>query len=884
MSTLTTRPRSARSLLILLAAISAAANAFAHGIPAPLEQWGNFGATTAACQRAIGRVAARCAASAVHHRNLCLGADMDGVGCDPVAMADAAIAERHRGADIIQRYCSSTDLQNLNYIDLSDALIDIALVCRETDRAATSGIWGPVMAGGAVGAAGPDEARCIRSTARITARALRFAVRVQQRALNRIAAANLTDEEKAATLSRARSLVERVRTRAKQRLLAACPSRDFEALYGRDADSILDGITRRAECVNGFVYVVDGAAQCPAPVCGNGIEETGEECDDGNAFEGDACLSDCTKAECDSFANTYDLIQKAIFENRGCTAELCHSSVDSAGGLDLTAGNSYASLVDVPAATAPGYKRVDPGNRANSLLWVNVAARVVPEVTAPVRAMPLGPNPLTAAEVEALRLWIETGGATRTETVPGTAELLDACLPEPKPIEIAPLAPPPPGEGIQLHMPVWRLPGMSESEVCFTSYFDLSDRIPAQFRTADGTKFRYKRVEIRQDPLSHHLIIDFFRGAVAPDAPVWGPYTCKGGEREGESCHPTERGVCGDGDCATDPDPTAIACIGFGPQQGLSTLTSGGFAFAQETTTVFDFPADVYGEVPIRGNVLWNSHAFNLTRTEGKLEAWVNIYFPEPLEQVFAAQQIFNTQKIFWDVPFVNFVSPRAIPSFEELEVCHIHTFGRPPEQFADSPLSANETARLFELSGHMHEHGKRFQIYRGMFTCDGGSAANQACSPNQPEMCPGSTCRDVGGRDPGDALLYTNLLYNDPIVLRLDPPIVLSGAAPVENRTLTYCAHYENGVAPNIQQVKRRSASAPPGSILGFPIGGPCAVSRTRCIGGAKHNSLCQGDDAACDSAPGLGDGDCDACPLTGGFRTQDEMFILFGNYWVTN
>ena len=32
-----------------------------------------------------------------------------------------------------------------------------------------------------------------------------------------------------------------------------------------------------------------------------------------------------------------------------------------------------------------------------------------------------------------------------------------------------------------------------------------------------------------------------------------------------------------------------------------------------------------------------------------------------------------------------------------------------------------------------------------------------------------------------------------------------------------------------------------------------------------------------------GAGDGDCDACPLTGGFRTQDEMFVLFGNYWVT-
>ncbi len=45
----------------------------------------------------------------------------------------------------------------------------------------------------------------------------------------------------------------------------------------------------------------------------------------------------------------------------------------------------------------------------------------------------------------------------------------------------------------------------------------------------------------------------------------------------------------------------------------------------------------------------------------------------------------------------------------------------------------------------------------------------------------------------------------------------------------------------------------------------------------------LCNGNNAACDSSAGAGDGDCDACPLTGGFRTQDEMFILFGNYWAT-
>jgi hypothetical protein len=181
-----------------------------------------------------------------------------------------------------------------------------------------------------------------------------------------------------------------------------------------------------------------------------------------------------------------------------------------------------------------------------------------------------------------------------------------------------------------------------------------------------------------------------------------------------------------------------------------------------------------------------------------------------------------------------------------------------------------------------MHEHGNRFQIFRGMFLCEGGGNDGDPCSPYQPEMCPAGTCRDVGGRDPDDALLYTNFIYNDPVVLRFPDPLVFAGDAAPEDRSLSYCAHYDNGVVPNIQRVKRRSTSPPAGSILGFSIGGPCAISQTRCIGGPHHNELCRGDQATCDSEPDAGDGDCDACPLTGGFRTQDEMFILFGNFWV--
>ena len=39
-------------------------------------------------------------------------------------------------------------------------------------------------------------------------------------------------------------------------------------------------------------------------------------------------------------------------------------------------------------------------------------------------------------------------------------------------------------------------------------------------------------------------------------------------------------------------------------------------------------------------------------------------------------------------------------------------------------------------------------------------------------------------------------------------------------------------------------------------------------------------GDDARCDTSAGAGDGRCDACPITGGFGSENEMFQMVANY----
>ena len=869
----------AGTLLLLMASA-----ARAHNVAADLSVWGNYGTDTAQCQHMIARAAALCASRVMAARNACLGAQLRGDTCD-TAERDARITgARDRAFTLVQNTCTAEQLQTLRYVDLSDALKDVSNICRDLDTASSTAAFGPAMFGGTIAAVDSSKQTCIDATARGAGRLLRFAMRTRELALDGIASAPMSLAVKTARLQFSARTIGRAAELTKRRILAVCPAADFENAYGRGIDDFLSRIAGRADCLAQSVYV-QNAVTCPPSVCGDGMQTQPEACDDGNDYNGDGCRSDCTKTECDVFPTTYDLIQKAIFENHGCTSETCHGSA-AMGGLDLRAGVSYQNLIDVDSQTVAGAQRIAAGDKDSSLLWINLAALTLPNLyTAPLRGMPLGLPAISSDELEALRQWIETGGATRDVNLPAAAALLNACVPEPVPVKIDPLAPPAAGKGVQLHMPAYTMKAKSETEVCFAGYYDVSSQIPPEFLTDDGLHFRYESVDIRQDPLSHHLIVDVYKGTEAANDPVWGVYKCRGGERDGTVCDPLDLPFCGTGECATDPDPNAVACIGFGPQNGLGTLTSGGFAFAQETTAHFRFPDQVYKELPVRGVIYWNSHAFNLTRRDGTLEGWVNINFPKPLEQKYKSEQIFNVSKIFWTEKFPPLPLPRLQP-FEDMEVCQIHEFGTVDQSSpvqGGSFVQPDETAHLFELSGHQHQHGTRFQIFRGRYTCAGGPNAGVPCSAFQPEMCPASACVDDGGRDPQQALLYTNFVYNDPVVLRFNPPIEISGAAPLADRTLTFCGHYDNGKDPSIQKVKRRSTSPPAGKIFGIELGGPCDVSRTRCIGGPHHNQMCNGDNAACDSSAGAGDGDCDACPITGGFRTQDEMFILFGNYWVT-
>jgi hypothetical protein len=635
----------------------------------------------------------------------------------------------------------------------------------------------------------------------------------------------------------------------------------------------------------------------------------------------------------DTFPSTFALLQRVIFENRGCTSAFCHDAAAS-GGLDLTAEHAYDELLEQPTESVTGWLRVKPGRKDESLLFVNLAARTIPDAwTAPRQGMPLGGlPPISFDELDALRLWIERG-APRDGTVPGTAELLNACLPPPRPIEIAPLPPPAEGHGVQLHMPPWILNPKSESEVCLATYYDFTGQVPEEFLSADGTKLRFERTEVRQNPVSHHLIVNLYTGSQPATSSAWGTYRCRGGERNGELCEPTDLDSCGeDSGCASDATP-AVGCIGFGPSDSQISVASPGIALALETAadnTLFD---GVYDELPLKGIIVWNSHAFNTTQEDAKVEAWLNLHFARkqdtPVQRIFGAPGL--DQLVLTTFSKVN------VPAFGRDEVCA--TYVLPPN------------AHLFELSSHNHKRGKRFRILHGAFTCRGGPNDGEACSPFGTEegahdLCAGSRCSSIDGpevgdcdgdhavsvaelvrtvkaglgsaaevaacpradangdgrttidelvsavdgslhgfgeRDPDDSLLFTNRVYDDPFVLRFDPPWVPSASdAFPDERTLTYCSLYDNGFT-DPSKVKRQSTSPVP---AGIPLGGPCEVP-TGCISGRVKEACGRGDDEetrddSCDSSPGAGDGICDACPLLGGVTTEDEMFLILGSYFV--
>ncbi len=618
---------------------------------------------------------------------------------------------------------------------------------------------------------------------------------------------------------------------------------------------------------------------------------------------------DCTE----SFGSTFEMVQELIFERHGCTAATCHSGPSAGGGLDLSASVSWDNLFEVAPTTveAGSLQRVTPNDKQNSLLWLNLASAVFPDRwEAPLRSMPLGgAAPLSFDELELLKYWIEKG-ALRTGVVPETADLFDdVCLPPLQPLEAEPLAPPETGIGVQLRAPRLDLPAHSETEVCFTSYYDFSDIVPPESLTEDGKFFVARGTGDRADPLTHHQTVNAYQGATPIDDPIWGAFTCKHGPREGESCDPKDAETCGEpGACGSVP-VRSVACIGYGPSDA-------GFGGNNQFTLVErrkTSEGDSVILVPVKSVVIWNSHSFNVTPSPGKIDRWLNFEFVDASElgNLRQTQQIITQDKIF----------QAGAPAYGLRETC--------------AEFVVPEDAELEFLSFHTHKRGARWRTFGGEFRCRGGANANKSCSPllteDVPDICSGAPCAayaaaragdcdgdnlvsiselttgvgialgtkgfaacpqfDMDGSrsvavfelvaavqsaleprelEPQKALMYSGFDYADPFRQLYDPPLVLGAkGTSAADRTLTFCGLYDNGFSDPADVVRNSTRPTNAGSCV-----------PTHCAEGRVGERCSRGNNSVCDTAAGAGDGFCDACSSAFGLTTDDEMFLLIGSY----
>lgn len=545
-------------------------------------------------------------------------------------------------------------------------------------------------------------------------------------------------------------------------------------------------------------------------------------------------------AECE--ASTYATIQKTIFEGKGCTQAVCHGE-SAQGGLDLRTGASHAALVRTPSAIDPAIRRVFPGDQDLSVLYLKLQAGVEGTSLGPLgQAMPADGDPLSADELEAIRLWIR-GGANAQGVVEGTMEKLSCDRTfAPTPSKIDPLPPPEPDKGLQFYSGAWPLPSESEDEVCFVTYYDFSDQVPPEYQVDCGelapgrTCFAFRRSELAQDGQSHHSITTVYTPESDPNGGDWFDWECLGGDRTGEACDPTDVGSCGPRSACATPPQSAVGCVGyffapadfdFGSGVTGRSDTRERVVTAQESTFVEEPPPGVYSLLPLSGFVAWNSHAFNLTNENTTIEQWINLTFEQDRryqrEQIFASDSIFSI----------------AVPPFEKREFC--------------SSFDLPQYTQLLSLTSHFHKRGELFRMW---------------LPPN--DGCAGAPCQ-APSRDPD----YTSRLYDDPPEDRYDPPIAMNGADPPQRRIIA-CATYDNG-ADDPLEVKRHS-TRPDTPSCNSPAGFcGCSASTRVCFGGDNPGKACGGTDEVCGT-----DGLCDACPLKGGVTTDDEMFLPLGSYYV--
>lgn len=518
---------------------------------------------------------------------------------------------------------------------------------------------------------------------------------------------------------------------------------------------------------------------------------------------------------CATYDSTFAAIQGTVFEQADCTNSQCHSAESAAGNLDLSADAAYDSLVGV-TASASDELLVSPRNPSSSFLYKKLAAKTKPgSYDVAGSPMPAGGDAISVGQLEAIRLWIEAG-APETGSVGDTLgrgeDELERLL------------------GVCLPEPVATnviplLPPAADVGVQF--------RMPAHAVPAESERELCFAVyeDFRDQIPAQYLSEDGNAFYVHGDEKREDPYTHHNVLMY--SGVPTEE--------IHDPSFGQWSCAGgdFHGQSCEPTDT--------QSCGTGQCRSEVKDSVACRGygpgtGLVAVADGIQLFAIGGGPKA-SGFYEAIPAHGIF-----------YWNSHAFNLTTEDA-----QHNVWHNLTFaddrryqsGRvaySPHIWAGAgtaPFTRNTVCREFtldqgdavlEISSHTHKRGEEFTVA-------------------------------LKGQE--DDPFYTTRTYDEPLLINYDPPWEFN-QVDADSRTLVYCATYNNGLNPddsfNLDTVTRASLK---------PVRSYCRP--TACAAG-NIGASCAGryDDSSCNSSPGSGDGFCDACPISAGVTSDDEMFIL--------
>ena len=285
--------------------------------------------------------------------------------------------------------------------------------------------------------------------------------------------------------------------------------------------------------------------------------------------------------------------------------------------------------------------------------------------------MPFQSGSIHAAKIDAIRTWIEAG-ASEDALLAGIGDL--SVLRDPQETFEAP-APPPPGQGYQLHLPPFKIEPGTEREIFYAT--EIQD---ANGQPVEGDIF-INKVEIFYPSGSHHFIL--YR--LTEEGLERG--IRETGVKTGIGVNPADMNKYRELD-TENPQAPALGHFGIDRLFVVGTQTD---------DTVFDFPDGVALRLP--GNTVYdlNSHYINLLGDEVLLgETYVNLWTIPEEEVRYEAVEIFVSNREINVPPGVTRVAKMDWLIVDELE-----RRGHAPDT----------AVNVFLLTSHMHRHGELFEI-----------------------------------------------------------------------------------------------------------------------------------------------------------------------------